>query len=664
MLCGDIILIIVKRSDINHGNAAYREAIKALYSVGVIVGFDDGTLQPDSKITRAQIATILYRLTLPAKETFTDANGNEKVIETPYVGVPMFTAPSSNNPNGKTNSAGKQIFQYSTTGTGYYTITFDKSGFTPTVYLPLNGSYKEVLPISGANKFFLDGGQTVMISVTETGKKVNESFAMNISCVVPKTVNAPVNLHFDKVNQGNQYYLFDDNHERIRYRDLANHPNTPTTIAHFEELGEGTYTFFGYHNRQETRTEMIAAYVTEYKKGHGGDEPSQAQIDAFSATLLDANLYPENTEQYYDPVFWNPTGKNGSVTVTKLGYSTAWGWEQTWADFSGEDVFAPVIYTGVPNDPEPVKDINFPAHPYSGYTNPIGGEGTKTWFSDLIGHQVESIKVSRVVWIMMEFTVNSGTVNFDTLAYSDPASKASMQLTTMKKGDYEWDEQYKGKANNAPRVHAEMEYYLDNSIPKGVETVLPVKVANQFFPSGHVLEFNQSVFTTNANSYNAGGYPGLGNWQTADDSNMIEFRYKDSNGKLWTFNNFTDDKTGLPLPVSPSGPDTSKSGGNFANFGVTNSYTITLHNMGAARNFKFMISSEGRHVYDYKVYHDGVLVQTQSQLLKAVYFNTTAVSDENLVDIELPEYTTVKIELNLTMTTGCNGTIHNFLSVY
>ena len=246
---------------------------------------------------------------------------------------------------------------------------------------------------------------------------------------------------------------------------------------------------------------------------------------------------------------------------------------------------------------------------------------------------------------------------------TNPASKSSMQLTTMKKGDYERDMQYKGISYNAPHVTAELEYYLDDSIPTGIETVLPVNVVNQFFPSGHTL--SAGVFTTNTNSYSRSGYAGLGNWQTADDSNMLEYHYTDSDGTQWTFNNFTDDQTGLPLPVSGSGPDTSKSAGNFSNYGVTNTYIITLHNTGSRdRHFKFRISSEGRHIYDYKIYWNGVLQETLNPQLKAVFVNVSAVTDENLVDCVVPAYTDVQVELNLTMTTGCNGTIHNFLSVY
>lgn len=244
----------------------------------------------------------------------------------------------------------------------------------------------------------------------------------------------------------------------------------------------------------------------------------------------------------------------------------------------------------------------------------------------------------------MEFEVSDETADFDTVAYYNAGNKNNLQIGSMKKGEYEWDMQYKGKTDSAPQVNTSLEYYIDDSIESN--TVLPVKIINQIFPDG--IQTANGRFTTNVNSYT------LQNWQTADDSSQSP----------WYFDYEHNDKTNEKLPISSSGPDLiNNSAANLGNYGVTNNYDITIYNVGSSdRELIYNIFSEGFHIYAYKVYYnnDSEPAIVKGLTLKPAYLDmgTGGETEEN-VSIPIRANTTVRIELKITMTTGCNSTIHN-----
>jgi hypothetical protein len=436
----------------------------------------------------------------------------------------------------------------------------------------------------------------------------------------------PQKLEFTK-EKNNRYYLFDDNHERIRFQDVASNDNPvePTTIAHYDDLQQGTYTFFAYHHR-------------------GSDVPS-------------------NKTLYYEPVFYNDSA-SGQVEMKKIGYSTSWGWEQVWADYSGSAVDRPAFHYNA-GDPAESDDLSPQSSNYNKHTETVSA-GTKKWFSDfLTSGQVAPI--NDVIWIMMEFEVkNGGSVKFETVAYTtdahtSPVTKNSLQIGSMKKGNYIPDQQYKGKAENGPLVSAALEYYIDDTVPNN--TVLPVRIFNQFYPNGNLSWDGR--FTTNTNSYH------VNNWQNADDSNMMSFNYTDSDGRQWIFNPFRNDGytngryNNSVMPTPSTGPVAGQSPANISNYGVTNHYTIRIHNAGNLHDaLGYKIFSQGRHIYKYTVYNDdtGSVISSKMQTLKEVYFNDE-VDVTEVIDIPILTNGNTRIEFDLTMTTGCNGTINNYLIV-
>ena len=458
----------------------------------------------------------------------------------------------------------------------------------------------------------------------------------------PSGYIAPVKVHFTKdpgTAEKPCYYLFDDNIEFITLDHVADNGAASTTIAHFGNLGVGKYTFFGYHNRNETYT---------------GDH------------------------LYYDPVFWNPAGTSGSVKITKVGADPInWDWNQVWADFSGEDVYAEKFYElGRPTEEQLYL---------SEFENYISlpqdfaiGENSKTWFSQFLSSG-QIAEMPGACWIIMEFEVTSGTVNFDTLAYQDPSSKNNINLPVIAKGNYFNDinnSTIKGKSDCAPVVSTELSYVIDSTVPD--ETVLPVKVVNQFHPEGHQNIFN--IFTTRTNSYGAEGKSNTqGNWETADDSNMLSFFYTDDggSGKTWIFDPTHDFVTGEVLPTPETGPVEDVNRAHLGNFGVTEKYKINLYNTGEAdRLFSYRIEAGGSYIYKVNVKYDGVEQTGEKynrQLFRYTYldnYNKDGIQEEDksfvtyeYIDIPLPAGKTTEINLEVTLTTGCNMTAHNSLVI-
>lgn len=98
-----------------------------------------------------------------------------------------------------------------------------------------------------------------------------------------------------------------------------------------------------------------------------------------------------------------------------------------------------------------------------------------------------------------------------------------------------------------------------------------------------------------------------------------------------------------------------------ANYGIINHYKITLNNLdGRDRTFSFKIFSSGQHIYKTNVLNSKNESYATEQTFKKAYVDVTEGGEtEEYIDVLLKADTTTVIEIDLTMTTGCNGTIQN-----
>ena len=97
---------------------------------------------------------------------------------------------------------------------------------------------------------------------------------------------------------------------------------------------------------------------------------------------------------------------------------------------------------------------------------------------------------------MLKFEVVSGSVTLDTIAYQDKQTALNNIKTVMSPGKFEHEPQYKGIAQNAPIVEAELSYSVGDDAPSGR---LPVTVKNMRVPDG--LTLTDGRFATNVNTW-------------------------------------------------------------------------------------------------------------------------------------------------------------------
>ncbi|MGM9937457.1 MAG: hypothetical protein ACI38A_08940, partial [Candidatus Ornithomonoglobus sp.] len=238
-------------------------------------------------------------------------------------------------------------------------------------------------------------------------------------------------------NGTGEYYLFDDNPEHLNAKFLAD-GGTPSSIAHFEDLQPGIYTVFSYHHR--------------------GDSVDRA------------------ADLYFDAAFSSSSG--GEFKILSIGLDHDWDWNQAWADYTNTPVSSPEYYKTYnctcpdgcdhgqescihPDCPAVVRgEIRYPRTQEIDHLNTITALDSQTPL--LLSDCIDWIKNNDInhfryngydepMWLYMTFEVTSGTITFDTLAYTSK-SKALENFHTLAKGAFDNEPQYKGIAYNSPVV--------------------------------------------------------------------------------------------------------------------------------------------------------------------------------------------------------------------
>ena len=496
------------------------------------------------------------------------------------------------------------------------------------------------------------------------------------------------------------YYLFDDNPEHLNDRYLADGA-VPSSIAHFEDLTPGIYTVFSYHHR-------------------GDSVDYQADL-------------------YYDTAF--STSDNGSFRILALGIDKNWDWNQAWADYTNTSVQMPMFLrtfsctcekpcpcteeNGICSDPSCPAIIRGESRQpktqfFTSLNKDFGLSSDAPLFLSDIENRLSAEDINHFryggyqepMWMMMKFEVVSGTVTFDTLAYTDK-SRAKENFPVLLKGPYENEPQYKGIANCAPIVTAEFDYAFNDSTAPGP---IPVTVRNMRVPDGFTV--SDGTFATNVNTWRE-------EQPIAAQSDLMVLEYRDDTklslygqnvgerDNIWRFDAFhtktysdsyaDDDRRliesyGLKLG-DDFAPNTEMSAldyptgtepcpydfyrltaCNLGNFGVTNRYIIHLKNDGtAARELMFDMSSIAGQVYRYsQTTPDGTVICSDGGSYIMKKFDDDPAEDptstsEPKARLDAAEYSDTlvfsaapgsesTITIEITTLTGCTAPMHITMS--
>lgn len=538
----------------------------------------------------------------------------------------------------------------------------------------------------------LSGCSTAGVTVIETHEPIEMEYYLD--------PDAPV-IEFTAQTESEdglpEYYLFDDNPEHLNSKFLAD-GETPSSIAHFENLTPGIYTVFSYHHR-----------------GYSVD---------FQADL------------YYDAVFSSADG--GEFEILNLGIDHDWNWNQAWADYASENVSMPEFLrtfncTCGANENEyhssdcpavirgEIRTPNTAKYDNLNKSKSISA-GDTTYLSEYVRYisknDINHFRYggwNEPMWMMMRFKVTGGTVNFDTIAYTDKAA-AKKNFSTLKKGAFDNESQYKGIAQNAPIVTAEFEYEIDDSTPSGA---VPVTVKNARVPDG--ITIKDGIFATNVNTWRE-PHP------IAAESDIMVLEYTDDTklalygddvpetwkNNVWRFDpyhtkhygNYDDEwnarleSYGVPTEErfqpnidiidtnSPSGTAIATdefykyNACNLGNFGVTERYKIHLKNSGTReRQFSFTLSSIAGQVYRYSLTDSetGEIITDDGGTYIMKKFDDdpredpTSTSDpkERLKPAEYGDTITFELSpgkeydaiIEITTLTGCIAPMHNQMNV-
>ena len=529
-------------------------------------------------------------------------------------------------------------------------------------------------------------------------KVITSESAVNFDPSAPE-INFTAQTHDE--NGKPMYYLFDDNPEHLNDRFLADGA-IPSSIAHFEDLTPGIYTVFSYHHR---------GYSVDFQ----------------------ANLY-------YDAAFSTDSG--GSFKILALGIDKNWDWNQAWADYTGTSVQMPMFMRTFNctcgdtctcmTENGTCIDQNCPAiirgesrqpktHLFTSLNRetPVSA-GSPLFLSDierrLTAEDINHFRYggyNEPMWMMLRFEVVSGTVTFDTLAYQNKYA-ARANFSTLKKGPFDNEPQYKGIANNAPIVTAEFDYTITDETPAGP---VPVTVRNMRVPNGYTIP--DGTFATNVNIWRE-------EEPIAAQSDLMILEYRDdtklglygenvtNKDNIWRFDashtkTYSDTYTasdkeliegygvmtgGDFVPNSemsalnyPTGSEISTddfyrlTACNLGNFGVTSRYVIHLKNEGStARKFKFDMSSIAGQVYRFsQTASDGTVVYDDGGSYYMKNFDDDPAEDpastsEPKARLKAAEYSDTltfdaapgseyDITIEITTLTGCTAPMHNTMSV-
>ena len=261
---------------------------------------------------------------------------------------------------------------------------------------------------------------------------------------------------------GKHYYIFDDHPEWIRRCDILDDSSfEPALLMSATGLEPGVYTVFSYH--------------------HVANQTDDGAVIRFNSGAP----FASSDVVYFDAVFSNKTS-DADIMIKKLGISNLsddhWhGITNSWGVFESSEL----------NESKQIEP------------------NTSEWLTDF-NCLNRSIKINKdndfgYVWLMMEFEVIRGSVDFQTVAYKNKADAKTVfdwhnDLINEYPiaSTYETLETLKGISNADHRlISRQMVYNISAQTEPG--TRLPVMVENDF-GSGEQLFFTTNTLPISANN--------------------------------------------------------------------------------------------------------------------------------------------------------------------
>lgn len=438
-------------TDKNFSNTGYGESFHQLFLNGVLAGSDAQTLDPRGNLTRAQACKIVSKALYSLAEigTTLDPIWDKSDIEELTVGETK---------SGELSDYGGKNYWFNADKAGYYMVStsadkyalYDAGGIRMEPVDEKDG--KDVYMVTSAQEMRLYTAGVSGAGVTTTVEHAPNGYIAPQEVVFEQPKTAWIDIYGDgNYTELPSYLIFDDHPEHVRPCDIMDDQNygtlQGTMLSMFEDLGPGVYKVFAAHGANQGN-----GYLT-----------------------FDFDRIKEDT--YFDAVFYGST-VNNNVIIKQMWMDTQYGWNSGEAlnNYSFTDLNG--------SNPKWASDIVWER---------LGKEGVELCYGDQWGGAD----------LMMEFIVTEGSVNFATCAYHNKPSNETFnqwKADGALRAPYETLETIKGIAETSGTITANLEYFIDDSIPLGEETRLPFTITNAFFDNrklDHFTTHNTSLSSRN-----------------------------------------------------------------------------------------------------------------------------------------------------------------------
>ncbi len=635
-------------TDVASVTAAYADAVENLYQFGIVAGYPDGTLQPGGETTRAEMAKLLFDSVTPNGALVIDENGTLLVdiaagLETITIGAKNDTA----------NEYGANAYQFTAGVMGCYAVSCTND-FLPMVFRMTNNGeesyYTQIYPEPNLEpeQYLLNEGETVIVAVSGGA---NQSYTLTID--EPKEIKMNVSdLKFTPV--GNGTFIYCNNPESLTSpSNLADNGADSSLLMHVSDLtpdrnGSNQYTFagFGYNKIQGDKYRRIT-----FDLQFLADSEAEVEITALG-------------------VQW-PSG-------------ISWASMNAYADYVNQKISGIDGAEGSFGVPQPFS--------YRFTLN-----GNSAWLSDMVGGDWEyNAYMESPIFLITDFKVISGSVDLNWMAYQ-AGNRSNISDTTY--APYRWDRQYKGVATSLPKMHADMDYFLDDSIAPGGK--LSAVVYNTYNPDGATVTQWSTGINPQSDKYGA-AYNGAESamlpleyydgqkWQyygsgvpdsEREDTWIFDTTRTDFRQQVVSAYNVSGDginrqlqTTGTPSedykPNAPmeqlsaydmatlNDPDYDIGYGknvpsffaaaNLGNYGVELEYTVTFHNLGSAKTITYYADGPGNYI----IHYNGTRQNKGEQ-------NTSV----PMATFDVPSDTTTTVTFSVVLPTASAAALNNYFQV-
>lgn len=322
---------------------------------------------------------------------------------------------------------------------------------------------------------------------------------------------------------GGGKFIFSNNIEGIDKASTADNGDNSHMIMQVKNLQPDYYTFMAWHKN-------------EAWDGLDGVKPINGK-DVYVDVQFRANI--ETTIRFTGVGIQIPQQNPES---SEMIFQNEWTSTQAFANYKKTTIGGREKYGN--NEAQPVK---YCGEAYQNFDVAVTlRPGESVWLRDLYNDYIGGIypallcSLQNPIYIIMDFEVVSGNVDFNEMAYADKSNIVDFYSSDFSGAvaPYRWDTMTKGVADTKPEVVAEVNYKFGETS----QGILPTRLFNSYNPCGKEAEFWFTHLNPQNDPYAHPFKRGDNLYATRDisaESDIVNMKYKDSS-KIEAYETYGD----------------------------------------------------------------------------------------------------------------------------